>query len=64
MYLLFNTLLHVPWPPSLLGNAFPQLRSMLGAYLIVALAYLLVFVLAGLSVTACLPATVASPYAP
>jgi putative tricarboxylic transport membrane protein len=29
MYLLFNTLLHVPWPPSLLGDTFPQLRSML-----------------------------------
>ena len=29
MYLLFNTLLHVPWPPSLLGEAFSQLRSML-----------------------------------
>ncbi|HSP49009.1 MAG TPA: tripartite tricarboxylate transporter permease [Pseudolabrys sp.] len=29
MYLLFNTLLHVPWPPSLLGDAFPQLRAML-----------------------------------
>jgi hypothetical protein len=29
MYLLFNTLPHVPWPPSLLGDAFPQLRSML-----------------------------------
>jgi hypothetical protein len=28
MYLLFNTLLHVPWPPSLLGDAFPLLRSM------------------------------------
>jgi hypothetical protein len=26
---LSNTLLHVPWPPSLLGDAFPQLRSML-----------------------------------
>jgi TctA family transporter len=30
MYLLFNTLLHVPWPPSYLGDAFPQLRSRLG----------------------------------
>jgi len=30
MYLLFNTLLHVPWPPSLLGDEFPQLRSRLG----------------------------------
>jgi hypothetical protein len=29
MYLLFNTLLHVPWPPALLGDTFPQLRSML-----------------------------------
>ena len=29
MYLLFNTLLHVPWPPSLLGDHFPQLRAML-----------------------------------
>ena len=29
MYLLFNTLLHVTWPPSLLGDACPQLRSML-----------------------------------
>jgi hypothetical protein len=29
MYLLFNTLLHVPWPPSLLGDAFPQPRAML-----------------------------------
>jgi hypothetical protein len=29
MYLLFNTLLHVPWPPSLLGDAFPQLRASL-----------------------------------
>jgi hypothetical protein len=29
MYLLFNTLLHVPWPPSLLGDACPQLRAML-----------------------------------
>jgi hypothetical protein len=29
MYLLFNTLLHVPWPPSLLGDAYPQLRAML-----------------------------------
>ena len=29
MYLLFNTLLHVPWPPSLLGDALPQLRGLL-----------------------------------
>ena len=29
MYLLFNTLLHVPWPPSLIGDAYPQLRAML-----------------------------------
>ena len=29
MYLLFNTLLHVPWPPSLLGDTFPQLRALL-----------------------------------
>jgi hypothetical protein len=29
MYLLFNTLLHVTWPPSLLGDAFPQPRAML-----------------------------------
>jgi hypothetical protein len=29
MYLLFNTLLHVPWPPSILGDAFPQLRALL-----------------------------------
>jgi hypothetical protein len=29
MYLLFNTLLHVTRPPSLLGDACPQLRSML-----------------------------------
>jgi len=27
MYLLFNTLLHVPWPPSLLGDLFPALRA-------------------------------------
>jgi hypothetical protein len=30
MYLLFNTLLHVPWPPSLVGDEFPQLRALLG----------------------------------
>lgn len=30
MYLLFNTLLHVPWPPSLLGDTFPALRALLG----------------------------------
>jgi hypothetical protein len=29
MYLLFNTLLHVPCPPSLIGDAYPQLRAML-----------------------------------
>lgn len=26
MYLLFVDLLHVPWPPSLLGDAFPTFR--------------------------------------
>lgn len=30
MYLLFNMLLHVPWPPSLLGDTFPALRALLG----------------------------------
>jgi TctA family transporter len=29
MYLLLGKLLHVPWPPSLLGDAFPWLRSAL-----------------------------------
>jgi TctA family transporter len=29
-YLLFVKLLHVPWPPSLLGDAFPDLREMTG----------------------------------
>ena len=30
MYLLFVKLLHVPWPPSLLGDLFPALRDALG----------------------------------
>jgi TctA family transporter len=30
MYVLFVTLLHVPWPPSLLGDAWPALRTTLG----------------------------------
>jgi hypothetical protein len=30
MYLLFVKLLHVPWPPSLLGDLFPALRSAVG----------------------------------
>ncbi len=29
-YLLFVKLLHVPWPPSLLGDAFPDLREWTG----------------------------------
>jgi TctA family transporter len=29
MYLLFNSLLHVPWPPSFVGDAFPDLRAAL-----------------------------------
>jgi hypothetical protein len=29
-YLLFVKLLHVPWPPSLLGDAFPDLRELTG----------------------------------
>jgi TctA family transporter len=29
-YLLFVKLLHVPWPPSLLGDAFPELREWTG----------------------------------
>jgi TctA family transporter len=29
-YVLFVKLLHVPWPPSLLGDAFPDLREMTG----------------------------------
>jgi TctA family transporter len=28
-YILFDRLLHVPWPPSLLGDTFPDLRDML-----------------------------------
>jgi hypothetical protein len=27
---LFEKLLHVPWPPSLLGDAFPDLRDLSG----------------------------------
>lgn len=30
MYLLFVKLLHVPWPPSLLGDLFPALRTAAG----------------------------------
>jgi len=30
MYVLFVKLLHVPWPPSLLGDALPWLRSATG----------------------------------
>jgi TctA family transporter len=30
MYLLFVKLLHVPWPPSLLGDLFPALRDAVG----------------------------------
>jgi TctA family transporter len=29
-YVLFVKLLHVPWPPSLLGDAFPDLRELTG----------------------------------
>jgi TctA family transporter len=29
-YLLFVTLLHVPWPPSLIGDGFPDLREWTG----------------------------------
>ena len=29
-YVLFEKLLHVPWPPSLLGDAFPDLRELTG----------------------------------
>ena len=29
MHLLFVNLLHVPWPPSLVGDGFPELRGML-----------------------------------
>ena len=29
-YILFEKLLHVPWPPSLLGDAFPDLREWTG----------------------------------
>jgi hypothetical protein len=29
-YVLFVKLLHVPWPPSLLGDAFPDLRELSG----------------------------------
>jgi hypothetical protein len=29
-YVLFVKLLHVPWPPSLLGDVFPDLREMTG----------------------------------
>jgi TctA family transporter len=29
-YVLFAKLLHVPWPPSLLGDAFPDLRELSG----------------------------------
>jgi putative tricarboxylic transport membrane protein len=29
-YILFVKLLHVPWPPSLLGDAFPELREWTG----------------------------------
>jgi hypothetical protein len=29
-YVLFVKLLHVPWPPSFLGDAFPDLREMTG----------------------------------
>ena len=29
-YFLFAKLLHVPWPPSLLGDAFPDLRDLTG----------------------------------
>jgi TctA family transporter len=29
-YFLFDRLLHVPWPPSLLGDAFPDLRDLTG----------------------------------
>ena len=29
-YILFVKLLHVPWPPSLLGDAFPDLREWTG----------------------------------
>src|SRR5215831_5785130 len=34
MYVLFVKLLHVPWPPSLLGDALPWLRSATGVDLI------------------------------
>jgi hypothetical protein len=30
MYLLFVKLLHVPWPPSQLGDLFPALRDAVG----------------------------------
>ncbi len=29
-YFLFEKLLHVPWPPSLLGDTFPELRELTG----------------------------------
>ena len=29
MYFLFDSLLHVPWPPSIVGDAFPNLRAAL-----------------------------------
>jgi hypothetical protein len=29
-YILFVELLHVPWPPSLLGDALPDLREWTG----------------------------------
>jgi hypothetical protein len=29
-YFLFVKLLHVPWPPSLLGDVFPELREWTG----------------------------------
>jgi TctA family transporter len=29
-YVLFDKLLHVPWPPSLLGDTFPDLRELTG----------------------------------
>jgi hypothetical protein len=33
MYLLFVKLLHVPWPPSLLGDMVPALRAFTGRLL-------------------------------
>ena len=29
-YILFDRLLHIPWPPSLLGDMFPDLRELAG----------------------------------